>query len=139
MQRDIEAIITVIAIVPNWLQEPLSILLEASINVQVIGSASSLEEVASLEGGRSPDLVLAYAEGGDDAAAEQIRQLKAHWPKARLIALVEHSSQRDLVEAAGADQVVLKGVSPGKLLEMIEEAHTVSRALGAADPPTGDR
>jgi DNA-binding NarL/FixJ family response regulator len=139
MQQDIEATVTVIAIVPNWLQEPLSVLLEASIDVKVIGSASSLEELPSLEGNQSPDLVFAYADGGDAAAAEQIGQLKAHWPKAHLIALVEHSGQRDLAEAAGANQVVLKGVSPGKLLEMIEEAHTASRGLGAADPQAGDR
>lgn len=128
MQQDIEAIVTVIAIVPDWLSEPLSVLLETSKEVRLAGSASSLEELAPPEEGPAPDLVLVYADGRDDVAVEQIRQLKACWPDAHLITLVDRGGQRELAEAAGASQVMMKGVSPGRLMQSIQDAQAASRA-----------
>lgn len=94
----------------------------------MIGSTSSLEELPPPEDGLAPDLVLVYADGRDEEAAEQIRRLRARWPGCHLITLVEHNGQREMAMAAGASQVMMKGVSPGRLLKTIQDAHASSRA-----------
>ena len=122
MLQKLEVVLTMIAIVPNWLQEPLSVLLEASDDVEVLGSASSLEELPPVERNRAPDLLLIYTAGADDEAVLQIRTLKNRWPRTHVIALIEHARQRELLESAGANETIRKGVSPAKLLQTIQEA-----------------
>lgn len=111
--------VNVVAVVPAWLQNPLKVLLQASAGVELTACTTSPAELLALEIAPLPDLILLHADKHDSRAAEQVKQVKSSWPEARCIVFVEYVRQRDVVLAAGADEVLLKGVSARQLLATI--------------------
>jgi len=113
--------ITAAVVAPVRLQGAYSVLLQAVPGIKLIARTATVLQLLSLEIEQSPDLVLLEADSDNERASDQIRQLKAAWPTTCCIVLVEDSRQRKLVEQERADVVLLKGVSPRRLLETINQ------------------
>lgn len=122
----IEPVTTVAAIIPSWMQEALAVLLQASPDLELIACTTSVQALLPLVGDRVPDLILLDANHHDSLALNQLSRIKESWPRARCIALVEYSRQRDLLRAAGADEALAKGASPQQLLDVIHGCRHVS-------------
>ena len=110
---------SIVAVTPRWLHGPLAVLLQASQKASLSASAVTVKDLLKKGVRRQPDIVLIYTASRDDEASDQVRHLKATWPLARCIALVEHARQRTPILQAGADDVLLQGASAKQLLEII--------------------
>ena len=120
MTHRIESTITVAVVAPAALRDAYCVLLEAAAEVKVVACATTVQALLQMAVEQPLDLVLLDAERRDEQATEQVRRIKAAWPTARCIVLVEHARQEELVQKAGADVVLLKGIYPKRLLEIIK-------------------
>lgn len=117
----------VAVVAPTQLLGGFTVLLQSGSNVRLLAYASSLETLQANLHENIPDVVLLYLSKGSRSSKsrsepyEQIGQLKAIWPEARCIAIVEDQRQRERVQINGADIVFLKGVAPATLLANIED------------------
>ncbi len=126
--HSIERLTTVAVVVPVRLQDAYSTFLRAIPEVKVVACAATVQALLSLVVEQSPDLVLLEADSHDTQASDQVRRIKTAWPTARCIALVEHTRQRALVQAAGADVALLRGASPKRLLKVISKLRSVDKS-----------
>ena len=85
-----------------------------------IMQAESIPEALSEYVERSPDLVLCDYEAIQNERAETLYRVKARWPNARCVILVDDEGARRAAEAAGAHVVLTKGVLAARLLETVE-------------------
>jgi DNA-binding NarL/FixJ family response regulator len=111
----------VAAVVPDWLQAALAVLLQAEPDLKLVACTANVQTLLLLALEESPDLVLLDANGHDSRATDQVRRIKAAWPKARLVVLVKDSRQGASVEEAGADATLLKGASAKRLVSAIHQ------------------
>jgi len=86
-----------------------------------------------------PDVILMDAAMPHVDGIEATRQIKAQWPKVRIIALVMNPRQRKLALDAGADACLFKGCSSEELLSAIHATAKSgegagSQAEGGTDP-----
>lgn len=109
---------TVGVVAPDWLREPLAVLLQAAPRITRWAFETSVEALLATRTKTPPDLVLLYVSEIEDGAS-QVRLLAAAWPDARCIALVEHPGQQDIVKEAGADLVLPNGATPRRLLQAL--------------------
>jgi DNA-binding NarL/FixJ family response regulator len=110
--------VTVGVVAPVWLQEPLAVLLQAAPGVELWAYSATVRALLSWPAEDSPDLMLLYATG--ERAADQASRVEAAWPRVRSIVLVEHLRQREDLLKAGADEVLLHGAAPGRLMEVLD-------------------
>lgn len=110
---------TVIVVAPQWLKAALSVLLLAVPDIQLVAHVTDVSALAFIEIDKPPDLVVLYADIRDDVAREQVRQLKALWPGACCLVLVDLVRQGVALQQVGADEVLLKGASARQLSEAI--------------------
>lgn len=106
-------------VAPVWLQEPLAVLFNASLFTRLWGCATTVEALLDLQAEGPPKIVLLYT--SSEETAGQVGQVKAAWPGARSVVLVERFIQQAEAEQAGADAVLSEGVAPQRLLTTIEE------------------
>jgi DNA-binding NarL/FixJ family response regulator len=129
-QRDelsrVEHPTTIAAVVPVWLQDALAVLLKSDQSVRLVACTATIQTMLLLSLGRSPDVVLLDAAEQDEKASSQVRQIKTVWPDSRCIVLVEHGGQQSLMQASGADEVLLKGASSEQLFTVI---HRVAQEI----------
>lgn len=119
---------TIVAIVASvWLQHALIVLLHAIPELKLTACTATVRVLLSLDLEQIPDLVVLDAYEQDERASDQLRRLKAAWPATRYIVLVEHNRQKALMRAIGADEVLLKGVSPGQLMGVIQKMRGAHR------------
>ena len=117
----------VAVVAPTQLLGGFTVLLQSGPNVRLLAYASSLDALQANLHENRPDVVLIYLANGSDPSksktdpCEQIGQLKAIWPEARCIAIVEDPRQRESVQINGADIVFLEGVAPATLLANIDD------------------
>jgi DNA-binding NarL/FixJ family response regulator len=105
-------------VAPFWLHEPLGVMLQAAPGVTWTGCATTVEALLSAPVEEPRDLVLLYA--SDRHVASQIKKVKAAWPKARCIVLVERTQLQEIAQQAGADLVLLEGLVPGRLIKTLD-------------------
>ena len=117
----IEQLITVAAVVLVWLQDALAVLLKSEQDVTLIACTATVQTLLLQSLDQVPDLTILHVAEQDEQAFDQVRQIKAVWPASRCLVLVEYSRQRSPMQAAGADEVVLKGIPPQKLLTSIHQ------------------
>jgi DNA-binding NarL/FixJ family response regulator len=98
-----------------------------------VARAVAVSGLLSLEVEDPPDLVLLHAAEQAERACDQVRRIKAAWPATRCIALVEGSRQRELIQAAGADEVLLKGASPKRLTDVVQRLRPTEGSEKATD------
>ena len=127
--------LAVAVVAPSWFQEPLAVLLHAAPGTKLWAYGSIVEDLTSLPIVEVPDLVLLYASA--IGPANQVRQVKKAWPTTQCVVLIRERQQQRAVIEAGADLVLLQGVAPGRLLEMIEELRStfLKSAIPSRDNP----
>ncbi len=103
-----------IVIAPVGLQPALLVLLQAHGISEPVVCATTIHSLAPT---LSPRLLI-YALTAS-AALTDVQTLKQLWPAAGLLVLVAEPEQQPLAQAAGADSVLLSGVSPHRLLNAI--------------------
>jgi DNA-binding NarL/FixJ family response regulator len=67
-----------------------------------------------------PALVLLGIEGPDNDSPTAIDKIKSRWPAVRCVVLVDTVAQQQAARAAGAEEALIKGVRPDRLLRSIE-------------------
>ena len=107
-------------VAPEWLREPLTVLLQAATNTSRWGFETNVEALLAVPGKELPDVVLLYVCEPDDAAS-QVTKITSAWPHVRCVALVEQPQEQDVVKAAGADLVLPQGITPRRLLQALVE------------------
>ena len=105
---------------PGPLRDSLQALMTTMPQIEIVAEANEPSALLRMSGRIQPDVVLldASAPGNDVWAA--LRQIRAVWPRARAIVLVEESRQQRQAEEAGADVALLKGFPAAKLAAIIE-------------------
>jgi ribosomal protein S18 acetylase RimI-like enzyme len=101
-------------------RESLVVLTRAISQVGPIQQADSISLALSEHVGPAPDLVLCGFEAVQNETVETLYRVKARWPNARCVVLVDDEAARQAAEAAGADVVLTKGVLAARLLDTVE-------------------
>jgi len=104
---------------PGLLREGLLAALGTLHSIEVVGQADTVSQAMVVE--HDPAFVLFSVEGPEDQSLAVIQRLKARWPAARCIALVDTVAQQRAAQAVGAEEVLIKGVRPQVLLGKIEQ------------------
>lgn len=102
---------------PGLLRVGLRAALTALAPLETVGEADSAMHAMDMV--HDPSLVLLSDEGPDNSVAT-IREIKARWPAAWCIVLVDTVAQQQAAKAGGADEVLIKGVRAEELLRRIE-------------------
>jgi DNA-binding NarL/FixJ family response regulator len=111
----------VVIIAPAWLEEALSVLILSVSSLELVASAPVINEAFANPLASEPDLVLINGMRELELACDQISRVKSFWPCAHIIILADHIRQREDLRAAGADQVLIKGISPQYLFETLQQ------------------
>jgi DNA-binding NarL/FixJ family response regulator len=125
----------VVIIAPAWLEEALSVLIQSVTNLELIASAPAINEALANPLAAEPDLVLINGQRELELACDQVSRAKSTWPSAHIIILADHVRQREDLRAAGADQVLIKGISPQYLFDTLQQVQN----NGFAASPVGLR
>lgn len=115
MNSDIPVLI--VANAGRW-QDGLQVLLRTIDGLNLIGSAESSAAALSLIAANSPLVIVLDFNLPNDEAWTLLKHVKSDYPQARCLALIESETQKQLVQAAGADGVLLAGFN----LEMLQTA-----------------
>jgi DNA-binding NarL/FixJ family response regulator len=91
----------------------------------VIAEASDGAEAVRQYGIHQPDVTLMDLRLGKVGGVEAIKQIRAHWPQARVIVLTTFDGDEDIYRAmqAGAKGYLLKGMSVEELISAIRTVH----------------
>jgi DNA-binding NarL/FixJ family response regulator len=103
---------------PGVLREGLRAAVAALHDLETVGEADNVAQAVVMV--HDPALVLLSIEGPDQNDLAPIREIKARWPATRCIVLVDTVAQQRAAQAVGAEEVLIKGVLPSKLLGRIE-------------------
>jgi DNA-binding NarL/FixJ family response regulator len=82
-----------------------------------IEEAQSGRQALDMVAANPPDVVLMDVAMSDLDGEVSTRLIKAQWPEVKVVALVMNWRQAELALNAGADAVVLKGMSPVEVLD----------------------
>jgi DNA-binding NarL/FixJ family response regulator len=94
-------------------------LLEIQPDMQVVGEASSGDEVMNLVQAQQPDLILLDAQMPGLNGIDVTRSLKNYYPKIKVILMTMFADYRPSAIAAGADSFLTKGIPPEHVLALI--------------------
>jgi DNA-binding NarL/FixJ family response regulator len=108
----------VIVAPPGLLREGLRAALNALCRLEIVGEADTVAHAMAMV--HDPTLVLLSVQGLDNHSPDVIGKLKSRWPEVRCVVLVETVAQQQAARAAGAEEVLVKGVRPSTLLRRIE-------------------
>lgn len=100
---------------PGRLRDSLQVLLTAIPRIERVSQADDVPSALAV-GTESPAVVV-LADGDLLATLDRIR---AGWPHAKCVALVDDEQELEVAQAAGADVVLLRGLSAAKLIATIE-------------------
>ncbi len=100
--------------------ESLLVLLQSLPQIEGIRRTRNYPAARQLIEHQHPVLVLLDADLRDDKLTEIVQGIKASWPQARIIVLVENELQQQTARLAGADVAFIKGIQAKKLLDAAE-------------------
>jgi CheY-like chemotaxis protein len=103
-------------------REGLCALLKTWHAVEVVGEAANGREALALVAERQPDIVLIDLQMPVMDGLEATRRIKGNWPGVMVIMLTMHAAQQAAARAAGADDFVIKGSAPQRLLSALASA-----------------
>lgn len=114
-----DSVAVLIVAKPGPLRDGIQALVSTMPQVETIREIddSPLTLMADFDG--FPDLVLLSCRADGGLVRSMVEQVKARWPRSRCITLAGSVEQQQEAELAGADAVVLNGLSPQKLLKTI--------------------
>jgi two-component system response regulator VicR len=105
---------------PGDLQISLQALLTTNMKVDVLVTSegsSALNVIAR----NNPALIILDENLPFNNVPKLVRKIKTNWPKVGCLVLVNDSKEQQKIVDAGADQVVIKGVTGGKLVAKIKK------------------
>lgn len=100
-------------------REGLCALLTTWHAVEVVGEAANGQEAFDLIAERRPDIVLMDLQMPVMDGLQATRLIKDNWPEVIVIVLTMHATQQTAARAAGADDFVIKGSAPQRLLSAL--------------------
>jgi len=102
---------TVAIVAPQWLQDGLAVVIKSIPHLQLVACTGSINTFLLIDLERPPDLVVLTLDIPDTRDNHPIRQVKFVYPQARCLALLQEVEQSASARAAGADDILLQGVS----------------------------
>lgn len=115
------------------LREGIAAMLEAESDMTVVGAAASARDGIDAFRRLLPDVTLMDLQLPDFSGTDAIRQLRAEFPRARIVVLTTYRGDvnaRDAL-AAGAQGYLLKSVQRAELLDAIRKVHAGHRHVCA--------
>jgi DNA-binding NarL/FixJ family response regulator len=106
---------------PDLVREGLRAALTAMHSFQIVDVADSAASALTMTMEHDPALVLLSTGEPADQTLAGLRQIKARWPRAWCILLVDTVAQQQSAQAAGFEEVLVKGVRPDRLLGTVED------------------
>jgi two-component system, NarL family, response regulator DesR len=105
-------------------RDGLATVLRLAGDIDVISSASSVEEALNLPGGSSPEIFVIDMEMAGGKGFEAIHQAQLRCPGVKTIALTSHDYPAAIQKAlqAGAEAVIVKGTP---VLDMVKILHEI--------------
>jgi DNA-binding NarL/FixJ family response regulator len=107
--------ISVAIVAPVWLQNALLVFLHSAPELKLVACTATVQVLLALDLEKIPELIILETDKRRERAQEQIKRLKAAWPASNLLALIAHKSLGALMQAAGADEVLVSGTAPEQL------------------------
>jgi DNA-binding NarL/FixJ family response regulator len=101
------------------MRDGLHALVTAMPQIETVRDADEVTSALTMASAPSPELVLMESTPGGKDVWITVRRVKARWPLARCICLVNDVNQRQEAESAGADVVLLEGFPAGRLVAAI--------------------
>jgi DNA-binding NarL/FixJ family response regulator len=101
------------------MRDGLHALVTAMPQVDAVHGADDLGTAFAMALEHAPALVVVEYNSASREVWTATRRVKARWPAARCIFLVEDVDQRQEAEAAGADVVLLQGFPAGRLVAAV--------------------
>lgn len=98
-------------VAPQWLQDGLAVVIKSIPYLQLVACTGSINTLLLIDLKRPPDLVVLTIDTPDTRDNHAIRQIKFVYPQARCLALIQEVEQSSSARAAGADDMLLQGVS----------------------------
>ena len=105
---------------PGPLRDSLQALMTTMPQIEIVAEANEPSALLRMGDRLRPDVVLLDASAPCSDVWAALRRIRATWPRARAIVLVENSRQQRLAEEAGADVALLKGFPAARLAAIIE-------------------
>lgn len=104
------------------LRDSLRILLSSLSKIGSVEGASDVSSNLAEEVSTTPALILLALDSSyaDSEIHLTLRQIKFTWPSARIIVLAADESQHRVVQTAGADLILLEGISASHMLRQID-------------------
>src|SRR5690606_31814817 len=93
--------------------------LQSMQDIQILTRVQTVLDLLAQALPAAPDLVLLDGKRDLEQVYEQVSQVKARWPGVYCIVLVDHIRQQKVLKMAGADLVLVKGLSPQRLREAV--------------------
>jgi len=106
-------------------REGLCALLTTWHGVEIVGEAANGQEALTMIAERRPDVVLMDLQMPVMDGLQATRLIKNSWPEVTVIMLTMHAAQQTAARAAGADDFVIKGSAPQRLLSALGTAGVV--------------
>ncbi|HXV43447.1 MAG TPA: hypothetical protein VEC96_10310 [Anaerolineae bacterium] len=123
---------TCVAIVaPVWLQNALLVFLHSAPELKLVACTATVTVLLALDLEQIPELIILETEKRREQAQQQIKRLRAAWPNSSIIALIQHNSLRALMQAAGADEVLVSGTAPELLRQAISRLKSSNKEVRA--------
>ncbi|MGH2877396.1 MAG: response regulator [Solirubrobacteraceae bacterium] len=99
-------------------------MIRAGDHLELVGSAAGVDELLELVARERPDVVLADFMMPDGGGAEAARRIRASFPGTRIVALTASEGPQAYLAMlrAGADGLLVKGVSLPRLVDLIHRA-----------------
>jgi len=110
-------------------REGLCALLTTWHAVEVVGEAANGQEAIEMIAERRPDVVLMDLQMPVMDGLQATRLIKNRWPGITVIMLTMHAAQQAAARAAGADDFVIKGSAPQRLLSALGTAGVVREGM----------
>ena len=105
---------------PGPLRNSLQALMTTIPQIEILAETSDPSALLRMGAKIQPDVVLLDASLPEEQVWPALRHIKEEWCHTRSIVLVEDSQQRQKVQAAGADVVLIRGYPAAKLIAAIE-------------------
>lgn len=104
---------------PGHLRQGLHALLSTAPGLDQVEQADS--SLAGLANIAPPDLALLDFDRPLAESLALVRRIKATWPQARCLVLVDNERQQAAARTAGADLILRKAVRPDRLLAIVAD------------------
>ena len=112
-------------IAPDPLLGAFSVLIQSAPQLTLAAAEQDLAGFQARQGRQGLDVVLIYlaqdiGANGSLPAYDQIQQIKIAWPQVVCVTIVKYPEQAEPAQAAGADIVLVEGVSADHLLAALD-------------------